>query len=53
MASSWHKKKEKLAEIQLEKELSESGNNFSETLVQRDIREAAMGKGDEELFEEN
>ena len=51
MASSWHKKKEKLAEIQLEKELAESGNNFSEDLVYKDIREAAMGKGDEELFE--
>ena len=37
--------------MQLEKELAESGNNFSEDLVSKDIREAAMGKGDEELFE--
>ena len=37
--------------MQLEKELAESGNNFSEDLVYKDIREAAMGKGDEELFE--
>ena len=51
MASAWHKKKEKLAQMQLEKELAESGNNFSDELVSKDIREAAMGKGHDELFE--
>ena len=51
MASNWHKKKEKLASIQFEKELAESGNNFSERLISNVTREAAMGGGDEELFE--
>lgn len=37
--------------MQLEKELAESGNNFSDELVSKDIREAAMGKGHDELFE--
>lgn len=35
----------------MEKELAEAGNNFSEGLVALDCRDAAMGKGDEELFE--
>jgi ATP-binding cassette, subfamily F, member 2 len=51
MASAWHKKKEKIALSKLEKELEESANNFSEDLVKKDVREAAMGKGDDELFE--
>lgn len=49
--SGWQKKQAKAAEFALEKELAEAGNNFSEGLVALDCRDAAMGKGDEELFE--
>jgi hypothetical protein len=49
--SGWQKKQAKAAEFAMEKELAEAGNNFSESLVAQDCREAAMGKGDEELFE--
>lgn len=35
----------------MEKELAESGNHFNENLVAADVRDAAMGKGDEELYE--
>jgi hypothetical protein len=49
--SGWQKKQAKAAEFAMEKELAEAGNNFSEGLVALDCRDAAMGKGDEELFE--
>lgn len=51
MASKWHQKKEKAAIAQFEKELAATGNNFSEDLVKSDLRDAAMGGGEEELFE--
>jgi ATP-binding cassette subfamily F protein 2 len=51
MASSWHQKKAKAEELQFEKDLAAQGNNFSENLIKKDLTEAAMGGGDEELFE--
>lgn len=51
MASNWHKKKERAEREAFEKDLAEQGNNFNENLVKKDLTEAAMGGGDEELFE--
>lgn len=48
---SWQEKQTKKAEFALEKDLQSGGNNFNEGLVAQDVRDAAMGKGDEELFE--
>ena len=35
----------------MEKDLAESGNNAD--MAKNDVRDAAMGKGDEELYEKN
>lgn len=51
MSSKWHQKKEKQAQEAFERELQATGNNFSDALVEADIRDAAMGGGEEELFE--
>lgn len=48
---TWQEKQTKKAEFALEKDLQSGGNNFNEGLVAQDVRDAAMGKGDEELFE--
>jgi ATP-binding cassette subfamily F protein 2 len=49
--SRWKEKQVAKAEEALERELQSKGNNFSEGLVAQDLRAAAMGKGEEELFE--
>lgn len=49
--SRWQEKKRREAEFALEKELASGGNNFNENLVAADVRDAAMGKGEDELFE--
>ena len=49
--SNWKKKQAMASELAVEKELASGGNNFSESLVTKDCRDAAMGKGDDELFE--
>lgn len=49
--SSWQKKQAKAANFQMEKDLAESGNNAD--MAKNDVRDAAMGKGDEELYEKN
>jgi hypothetical protein len=49
--STWQKKQAKAANFAMERELAESGNNFNENLVAADVRDAAMGKGDEELYD--
>eukprot|EP00546_Thalassionema_frauenfeldii_P022241 CAMPEP_0178907310 /NCGR_PEP_ID=MMETSP0786-20121207/7299_1 /TAXON_ID=186022 /ORGANISM="Thalassionema frauenfeldii, Strain CCMP 1798" /LENGTH=760 /DNA_ID=CAMNT_0020579093 /DNA_START=8 /DNA_END=2291 /DNA_ORIENTATION=+ len=51
MSSKWHQKKEKQAREAFERELQATGNNFSESLVKADLRDAAMGGGEDELFE--
>jgi ATP-binding cassette subfamily F protein 2 len=51
MSSKWHQKKAKEAEEAFERELQSTGNNFNENVVAKDIRDAAMGGGDKELFE--
>jgi len=51
MSSKWHQKKEKEARIAFERDLQSSGDNFSENLVKADLRDAAMGGGEDELFE--
>lgn len=50
--SRWQEKRAREAEYQLEKELQSSGNGVDEeALKSKDTRGAAMGDGDEELFE--
>lgn len=49
--SRWQEKKRREAEFALEKELAAGGNNFNENLVAADVRDAAMGKGEDELYE--
>lgn len=49
--SRWQEKRNKEAQFKLEKELASGGNNFSESMVAADLRDAAMGKGEDELYE--
>lgn len=50
--SRWQEKRAREAEFQLEKELAAGGNGVDdEALVANDVRDAALGKGDDELFE--
>jgi ATP-binding cassette subfamily F protein 2 len=50
--SRWQEKRAREAEFQLEKELSSGGNGIDlESMMAKDTRGAAMGDGDEELFE--
>lgn len=52
MPSTWHEKKARQAEFALNKELDEGyGKTDFESLAATDARDAAMGKGEEELFE--
>lgn len=51
MSSSWHKKKEKQRLEAEEREIQAMNNVDFEGTFQADVRGAAMGEGDEELFE--
>jgi hypothetical protein len=52
MVNSWTEKQAKKAEFAINKELDTGGDKIDfEGLVQGDVRDAAMGKGEEELFE--
>lgn len=52
MVSSWTEKQNKKAEFAMNKELDTGGDKIDfEGLVAGDTRDAAMGKGEEELFE--
>ena len=52
MATSWHAKKNKLAEAQALKDEEEARNAIDfEAKLRKDLTEAAMGKGEKELFE--
>jgi len=48
---SWQEKKQKAADFKAEKDLQSGGSSFNEGLVAADVRDAAMGKGDEELYD--
>lgn len=50
--SRWAEKRAKQAEFQLNKELDSGYDSINaEATVAKDVRAAAMGEGDEELFE--
>ena len=49
--SKWAQKKAKQAEMDLERELQAGGNLDDGAIIAGDTRDAAMGKGEEELFE--
>ena len=51
MPSKWHEKKARQAEMAAERELQAGGNNSTEATEKAAVRDAAMGKGDDELFE--
>lgn len=52
MASRWNEKRAKKAEFQMDKELEGGGNGVDlDVAMAKDVRGAAMGDGDEELFE--
>jgi len=52
MVSSWTEKKNKKAEFEMNKMLDTGGDNIDfEGTVGQDTRDAAMGKGEDELFE--
>lgn len=48
MSSKWHQKKDK---IRLEQEAREEAARPDETIVKDQVGDAAMGKGEDELFE--
>mmetsp|Transcript_15181 Transcript_15181/g.28539 ORF Transcript_15181/g.28539 Transcript_15181/m.28539 type:complete len:689 (-) Transcript_15181:78-2144(-) len=52
MVNSWTEKQAKKKEFEINKMLDTGGDNINyEGTVQLDVRDAAMGKGEEELFE--
>jgi ATP-binding cassette subfamily F protein 2 len=52
MVNSWTEKQAKKKEFEINKMLDTGGDNINyEGTLQQDIRDAAMGKGEEELFE--
>jgi ATP-binding cassette subfamily F protein 2 len=52
MASRWNEKQAKKAEFQMNKELESGGSGVDlDATMAKDVRGAAMGDGDEELFE--
>lgn len=52
MASRWNEKQAKKAEFQMNKELESGGGGVDlDAAMAKDVRGAAMGDGDEELFE--
>jgi ATP-binding cassette subfamily F protein 2 len=50
-AKAYTEKKRRQAEEAMERELAASGDNNYEGLLQQDLKDSAMGKGDDELFE--
>ena len=54
MVSSWTEKQNKKKEFEINKALDTGGEGIDfEGKVSADVRDAAMGKGDETIFEKN
>jgi len=49
--SKWQQKRDKQAAAQMERELAAGGNHSEEGMAAADVRDAAMGKGEEVLYD--